>query len=70
MGKKSSNAKGKTCAWIYWFEILNEAEQVIIEKMTEYKYENHLYWILYDGEINDEKFKSECHNNYKLKNNI
>lgn len=32
LGKKSSNAKGKTCAWIYWFEILNEAEQVIIEK--------------------------------------
>lgn len=32
LGKKSSNAKGKTCAWIYWFEILNEAEQIIIEK--------------------------------------
>lgn len=32
LGKKKSKAKGKTCAWIYWFEILNEAEQVIIEK--------------------------------------
>lgn len=32
LGKKSSKAKGKTCAWIYWFEILNEAEQIIIEK--------------------------------------
>ena len=29
------------------------------EKMTEYKYQNNLYWILYNGEINDEKFKSE-----------
>lgn len=32
LGKKNSKAKGKTCAWIYWFEVLNEAEQVIIEK--------------------------------------
>lgn len=32
LGKKNSKAKGKTCAWIYWFEILNEAEQIIIEK--------------------------------------
>ena len=32
LGKKSSNAKGKICAWIYWFEILNEAEQIIIKK--------------------------------------
>lgn len=32
LGKKSSNAKGKTCAWIYWFEILSEAEQIILEK--------------------------------------
>ena len=32
LGKKSSKAKGKICAWIYWFEILNEAEQIIIEK--------------------------------------
>lgn len=32
LGKKSSKAKGKTCAWIYWFEILNEAEQIIIER--------------------------------------
>lgn len=33
LGKTSSKAKGKTCAWIYWFEILNEAEQIIIEKV-------------------------------------
>lgn len=32
--QKSSKAKGKTCAWIYWFEILNEAEQIIIEKVN------------------------------------
>ena len=32
LGKKSSKAKGKTCAWIYWFEILNEVEEVITEK--------------------------------------
>lgn len=32
LGKASSKAKGKTCAWIYWFEILSEAEQIIIEK--------------------------------------
>lgn len=32
LGKKSSNAKGKTCAWIYWFEILSEAEKAVIEK--------------------------------------
>lgn len=32
LGKKSSEAKGKTCAWIYWFEILNEVEKIIIEK--------------------------------------
>ncbi len=32
LGKTVSNAKGKTCAWIYWFEILSEAEQIITEK--------------------------------------
>lgn len=32
LGKKSSNAKGKTCAWIYWFEILSEVEKIVIEK--------------------------------------
>jgi len=32
LGKGESNAKGKTCAWIYWFEILNEAEKLILEK--------------------------------------
>ena len=32
LGKTNSNAKGKTCAWIYWFEILNEAEQIIIQE--------------------------------------
>lgn len=32
LGKKSSEAKGKTCAWINWFEILNEAERLVVEK--------------------------------------
>lgn len=32
LGKSSSKAKGKVCAWIYWFVTLNEAEQIIIEK--------------------------------------
>jgi len=32
LGKRSSKAKRKTCAWIYWFEILNKAEKIIIEK--------------------------------------
>ena len=32
LGKQSSNAKGKICAWIYWFEILNETEQLITQK--------------------------------------
>lgn len=31
LGKINSKAKGKTCAWIYWFEILNEVEQIILE---------------------------------------
>lgn len=35
LGKRSSNAKGKICAWIYWFEILNEAEKIIIEKVND-----------------------------------
>ena len=29
------------------------------EKIAEYNYENHLYWILYNGEINDESLKSD-----------
>ncbi len=32
LGKQASHAKGKTCAWIYWFEILSEAEEIIAEK--------------------------------------
>lgn len=35
LGKAASKAKGKTCAWIYWFEILSEAEQIIIEKVDD-----------------------------------
>ncbi len=35
LGKTASKAKGKTCAWIYWFEILNEAEEVITEKIND-----------------------------------
>lgn len=32
LGKKSSQAKGKVCAWIYLFEILEESEKLILEK--------------------------------------
>lgn len=32
LGKISSKAKGKTCAWIYWFEILSEVQKIILEK--------------------------------------
>ncbi|MCI8671235.1 MAG: GNAT family N-acetyltransferase [Bacilli bacterium] len=32
LGKTASKAKGKTCAWVYWFEILNEVEEIITEK--------------------------------------
>lgn len=34
LGKTVAKAKGKTCAWIYWFEILSEAEEIIIEKIN------------------------------------
>lgn len=34
LSKTESKAKGKTCAWIYWFEILNDAEQIVIEKQN------------------------------------
>lgn len=32
LGKKSSQAKGKVCAWIYLFEILEESEKIILKK--------------------------------------
>ena len=32
LGKTPSKAKGKICAWIYLFEILEESENVVIEK--------------------------------------
>ena len=32
LGKTESGAKGKTCAWIYLFEILEESEKIILEK--------------------------------------
>ena len=32
LGKTPSKAKGKICAWIYLFEVLEESENVIIEK--------------------------------------
>lgn len=35
LGKVASKAKGKTCAWVYWFEILNEAEEIITEKVDD-----------------------------------
>ena len=34
LGKTASKAKGKTCAWIYWFEILSEAEELVTEKIN------------------------------------
>lgn len=35
LGKTASEAKGKSCAWIYWFEILSEAEAIIVEKIDD-----------------------------------
>lgn len=35
LGKTASKAKGKTCAWIYWFEILSEAEELVTEKIDD-----------------------------------
>ena len=32
LGKKNSGAKGRTCAWIYWFEILSESEKIVLKK--------------------------------------
>lgn len=32
LGKTPSKAQGKVCAWIYWFEILSEAEYICTEK--------------------------------------
>lgn len=32
LGKTQSGAKGKTCAWIYLFEILEESEKIILER--------------------------------------
>lgn len=32
LGKKSSKPYKKTCAWIYWFDILAEAEHLIVKK--------------------------------------
>lgn len=32
LGKKEAKAKGKICAWIYLFEVLEETEKVILEK--------------------------------------
>lgn len=31
LGKASTKARGKTCAWIYWFEILGESEEIVTE---------------------------------------
>ncbi len=35
LGKKQSQAKGKTCAWIYLFQILEETEELLVEKEQE-----------------------------------
>lgn len=32
LGKKEAKAKGKICAWIYLFEVLEESEKLVIEK--------------------------------------
>lgn len=32
LGKKESKAKGKICAWIYLFGVLEETEKVVLEK--------------------------------------
>ena len=32
LGKTPSHSKGKVCAWIYLFEIIEEAEKMVIEK--------------------------------------
>ena len=34
LGKIKTGARGKTCAWIYWFEVLAEAEEVIYESAS------------------------------------
>lgn len=34
LGKTASQAKGKTCAWIFWFGILSEAEKIVTEKVN------------------------------------
>lgn len=31
LGKSAAGARGKTCAWLYWFDILSEAERLVIE---------------------------------------
>lgn len=33
LGKASSKAKGKTCAWIYLFEVLECSEKIVLEKV-------------------------------------
>jgi len=32
LGKRKAKAYKKTCAWIYWFDILSEAEKIIVKK--------------------------------------
>ena len=33
LGKSASGARGKTCAWLYWLEILSETENFVFEKI-------------------------------------
>ena len=33
LGKRLSGAKGKTCAYIYLFEILSETEKLVLKKV-------------------------------------
>lgn len=34
LGKKEAKAKGKICAWLYLFEVLEETEKIVLEKQN------------------------------------
>lgn len=34
LGKKEAKAKGKICAWLYLFEVLEETEKMVLEKQN------------------------------------
>ena len=41
------------------FSANRNIEFMQFENMAEYEYETQLYWVLYNGEMNDEKFHAE-----------